>query len=126
LFKFPRLNPTAESILKILAERPANPDNLAFVLRCDEQILGRHLRFLLTEGYVATSKFVKDKPTLIYPREKYYITVVGENYLASVRFISIRDKRQFWINIVNAAVSWTALIKAFWNEISEVLQQLAR
>ena len=122
---FPRLNPLAESILKILIERPASPENLAFVLRCDKTTLGKHLNFLIAEKYIVNPTATKNSP-LIQPNKEFKITVIGENYLASVRFISVRDKRQFWINIINAAVSWTALIKAFWNEISEVLQQLMR
>ena len=60
---------------------------------------------------------MKGSESMLAPEEK---TVI------SVRFISIRDKRQFWINIFNAAVSWTALIKAFWYEISEMLQLIMR
>ena len=122
---FPRLNPLAESILKILIERPASPENLAFVLRCDKPTLGKQLKFLLAEEYIVNPKATKNSP-LLQPNEEFKITVTGENYIASVRFYSVRDRRQFWINIINAAVSWTALIKAFWNEISEVLQQLMR
>lgn len=122
---FSHLNPLAESILKILADRPATPANLIFVLRCDKPTLGKHLKYLLAEEYVFNSK-QPDNRTLLSPDDNYKISVKGENYLAELKFVVVAKKRQFWINIVNAAVSWTALIKAFWNEISAVIQQVAQ
>ena len=120
--EFVRLNQTAESILKILLGRPASPNNLAFALRCDKVRIGENLKFLLAESYVINPK-CKDV-TLIRPDDDYKITSAGENYLSSVRFVSIRDKRQFIINVINASISLTALVKAFWNEISGLLSLL--
>lgn len=121
---FPRINLVAESILKILEERNANPDNLAFVLRCEDKDIGENLRFLLIKEYVVSTNPDHSKLTNVYPRDNYRITVLGRNYLSSVKLVYIRDRRQFIINITNAFISLTALIKAFWTEITAVMQLL--
>ena len=121
---FPRINPVAESILKILEERKANPENLAFVLRCEEKVVGENLKFLILEDYVVNTNAEHSKSQSVYPRDDYRITVYGRNYLSSVKLVYVRDRRQFIINVVNAAVSLTALLKAFWNEINAALQLL--
>lgn len=123
---FPRINPVAESILKILEERNANPENLAFVLRCEEKVIGENLKFLLLEDYVINTNNEHLKASTVYPRDNYRITVYGRNYLSSVKLVYVRDRRQFIINVVNASVALTALVKAFWNEISATLQSLTQ
>ena len=119
---FVRLNSVSESILQVLLKHDrATLDNLSFALDYEKVKLGKNLEFLMEAGYVANAN--PDHAGKIYANDIYRITVAGENYLSSLKFYSIRDKRQFWINIINGAVAWTALIKAFWNEISAVIWQ---
>lgn len=123
---FPRLNSLAESILEVLFKNRANPENLITILKCDKPKLGENMRFLLNEGYIKNCNPKHAMSTEVYPLDNYRLTVSGENYLSSVNLSCVKDKRQFWINLANAAVSLTALLKAFWNEISAVLLQLAQ
>ena len=117
---FVRLNTVAESILKVLLEHDrANPDNLSFALNCDKVKLGKNLRFLLAEGYVSNSN--PEHSGEVYDKDDYRITIAGENYLSSLKFYRIRDKRQFVKDVIIGATSLVALIKAFWNEITSVL-----
>ena len=119
---FIRLNAVAESILKVLSEHDrANPDNLSFALNCDKPVLGKNLDFLMAQGYVANTN--ADHAGKVYPADDYRITVAGENYLSSLKFYRIRDKRQFVKDIIIGATSLVALIKAFWSEITSVLQR---
>lgn len=123
---FQRLNSLAESILEVLFKNRANPENLTTLLKCDKPKLGENMRFLLDEGYIKNCNPKHAMSTEVHPRDDYRITVSGENYLSNVNLSCVKDNRQFWINLANAAVSLTALIKAFWNEISAVLPQLAQ
>ena len=117
---FMRLNPVSESILKVLLKHGrANPDNLRFALECDKPKIGNYLRSLMAQGYVANTNH--ENAGKVSPSDEYKITVEGENYLSSVNFYSVREKRQHYINIVTGATALVALIKAFWKEISAVI-----
>ena len=117
---FVRLNPVSESVLKVLVKHNrANPDNLCFALDCDKAKLGDYLRSLMAQGYVINTNH--EHAGEVFPDDEYRITVEGENYLSSVKFYSVQDKRQHWINIINGTISLVALIKAFWNDISAVI-----
>lgn len=118
--EFVRLNPVSESILKILLKhKRANPDNLVFALECDKAKLGDYLRSLMAQGYVVNVN--REHAGKVCADDEYRITVEGENYLSSVSFYAIRDKRQHYINIITGTTALVALIKAFWNEISAVI-----
>lgn len=117
---FVRLNPVSESVLKVLMKHErANPDNLCFALGCDKSKLGKNLAFLMEAGYVSNSN--PDHAGKVYGGDSYRITIAGENYLSSLDFYRIRDKRQFIKEIVIGTTSLVALIKAFWNEISAII-----
>lgn len=120
--EFMRLNPVSESILTVLTKHSrANPDNLCFALECDNAKLGDYLRALMIQGYVVNCN--REHAGEVHSADKYRITVEGENYLSSVKFYSVREKRQHYINIITGATALVALIKAFWNEISAVILQ---
>ena len=117
---FVRLNPVSESVLKVLMKHErANPDNLCFALGCDKSKLGKNLAFLMEAGYVSNSN--PNHAGKVYGDDSYRITIAGENYLSSLDFYRIRDKRQFIKEIVIGTTSLVALIKAFWNEISAII-----
>ena len=117
---FVRLNSVSESILKVLVKHNrATPDNLSFALTCDKVKLGDYLHSLMAQGYAVNIN--REHAGEVFANDEYRITVDGENYLSSVKFYTVRDKRQHWINIINGATALTALIKAFWNEISAVI-----
>ena len=118
--EFVRLNAVAESILKVLLEHDrANPANLCFALGCDKVKLGKNLAFLMSEGYVTNTN--PEHAGKVYPEDEYRIAVAGENYLSSLKFYTVRDRRQHWINIINGLTALVALIKAFWNDISAII-----
>lgn len=117
---FVRLNPVSESILKVLIKHNrATPDNLSFALDCDKVKLGDYLRSLMSQGYVVNTN--REHVGEVFPDDEYRITVDGENYLSSVKFYTVRDKRQFVKDVVIGTTSLVALIKAFWNEITSVI-----
>lgn len=117
---FVRLNPVSESILKVLLKHSrANPDNLHFALECDKVKIGDYLRSLMVQGYVVNTNH--EHAGEVHHSDEYKITVEGENYLSSVNFYSVREKRQHYINIVTGTTALVALIKAFWNELSATI-----
>ena len=117
---FVQLNPVSESVLKVLVKHNrANPDNLCFALDCDKAKLGDYLRSLMAQGYVINTNH--EHAGEVFPDDKYRITVEGENYLSSVKFYRIRDKRQFVKDVVIGTTSLVALIKAFWNDITSAI-----
>ena len=73
----------------------------------------------MAQGYVANTN--REHAGEVFPKYEYRITVEGENYLNSLKFYRIRNKRQFVKDIVIGTTSLVALIKAFWNEISAVI-----
>lgn len=117
---FVRLNPVSESVLKVLMKHTrATPDNIRFALDCDRAKLGDYLRSLMSQGYVANTNH--EHAGEVFANDEYRITVEGENYLSSLKFYRIRDKRQFIKDIIIGTTSLVALIKAFWNEITSAI-----
>lgn len=117
---FVRLNMLAESILRVLEKHErANPENLSFALNCDKVKLGKNLEFLMCAGYIANTN--PDHAGKIYASDDYRITVVGENYLSSLKFYSVRDKKQLVKDIIIGTTSLVAIIKAFWNDITSAI-----
>ena len=124
MFEFPRIDKTAEAILKLLKERRANPDNIAYALKIEKKNIGEILRFLLQKEYIANATTGHYESKEVFAHDDYRITINGKNYLASVKFYGEKDRRQFWINIINGSIAFSAFVRAFWSDIIAGIERL--
>lgn len=124
-----RLDSTSEAILRALAEHAATPSNLAYTTSVDVLRFGRFLKNLIEHGYIRNSDITKEADKNIYMHDSYFVTLEGKAYLECIDRQSARDalrdkkdRRQTYINIINASISLIALIKSFLPEIISLLK----
>lgn len=122
--EFSYLNPKIELVLKIIAQKPVSPENIAFVLDLEKSKIGEIWQLLLQKEYIKNTNGKNSRTDILYPNDKYRITVNGENYLYNLE--NTRDKAiwQRRINIYTSVGTTIALLKGFWNEIISTVQQL--
>lgn len=126
MLEFPRIDETAEAILKLLKERRANPDNIAFTLKIEKKNIGEILRFLLQKEYIANATTGHYESKEVFAHDDYRITINGKNYLASVKFYGDKADRQFWINIFTVTGTTISLLKGFWPDIISGIERLVQ